>query len=106
MSEDWEELFRQSEAVRERQSEILRKTANALKGDPPPRVRHDLSDLPKVAALLRPPEPPPDHILADIVRDELGDWVYWPKGHGAYAAHHLRQIAAEIDRRVAAEPTE
>ena len=39
--------------LRERMSAILTATANALKGDPPPLMLHDWSDLPAAAEALR-----------------------------------------------------
>lgn len=40
----------ESIALRERMADLLTRTANALKGDPGPLLRHDWSDLPDVAA--------------------------------------------------------
>jgi ElaB/YqjD/DUF883 family membrane-anchored ribosome-binding protein len=39
----------ESEALRDRMAGLLTGVANALKGDPPPLVMHDWSDLPTVA---------------------------------------------------------
>lgn len=43
----------EEEALRNRLSDLLTRTAAALKGPPPPDVLHDWSDLPSVAAELR-----------------------------------------------------
>lgn len=42
----------------------------------------------------------PKKILDDIVTDVDGFQYYWPKdSQGHYAAHHLRAIADELDKR-------
>lgn len=62
-------LREETEALREevtdyvnqfgRLSDLLTRTANALKGPPPPLMSHSLHDLPEVAARLRKTVPPP-----------------------------------------------
>lgn len=44
---------REEVALRERLYQLLDGVARALKGEPPPLVRHDFSDLPEVAATVR-----------------------------------------------------
>jgi hypothetical protein len=46
------EEVEESDAVRTRMADLLTRTANALKGDPPPLTQHDWSDLPEVAARI------------------------------------------------------
>jgi hypothetical protein len=54
---DWSERLRMiademdnMDRVGERMDDLLTRTANALKGEPPPLTLHDWSDLPEVAA--------------------------------------------------------
>lgn len=35
----------------------------------------------------------------ELIIDEAGFYVYWPKGTGAYNSYVLRLLADELDRR-------
>lgn len=41
----------------------------------------------------------PEHLEDNFVTDVDGYEYYWPSGNGHYAAHHLREIADELDKR-------
>lgn len=43
----------------------------------------------------------PDHIIDDFVTEVDGFLYFWPKGstRGHFSAHHLREIADELDAR-------
>lgn len=41
----------------------------------------------------------PTHLESNFVLDVDGFYYYWPDGNGHYAAHHLRDIADELDKR-------
>lgn len=96
--------LQESDQLRERMSRLLTETAAALKGEPPPLVLHDWSDLPAVAVALRAKvaEEISDALLSQ--RDRLGARVsFTPRGEGRQSG---LEEAAEIARRLGKRPEE
>jgi hypothetical protein len=94
------------ERLRERMATLLRGTANALKGDPPPLTAHNWADLPKVAAALRAEVAVAERRGADaLVREALGQLDRnGPVNLGLWLRARAAESAAGPDTPGAARP--